>query len=87
MSPGISPPDGPSRTRLFGRIIVTIALVGGLVGGLVALMAGKRQAMERKSRLMAPASEINSGSAGSSTSSDPPGPGAGSSPAPGTTPR
>jgi hypothetical protein len=85
MSPGIAPPEGPAGKRLFGRIIVTIALVGGLVGGLVALMAGKRQAMERKSRLMAPASEINAGSGGSSRSSDPPAPAAGSSPAPGTT--
>jgi hypothetical protein len=83
MAPGKSyapPPEGPPGNRLFGRVIVTIALVGGLVGGLVALMAGKRQAMDRKSRMMAPASELNAGSAGTSKSSAPPAPGAGSSP-------
>lgn len=69
-------------TRLFGRIIVTIALVGGLVGGLVALMAGKQQAIDRKARMMAPAGEINAGGAGTDTSSAPPAPAAGSPAAP-----
>ena len=58
-------------SRLFGRVIVTIALVGGLVGGLVAVSAGKRQAAERKARMMAPA-DVTAGSGGSKSSTAPP---------------
>ena len=68
---GIAPP--PGKKPLFGRIIVTIALVGGLVGGLVAVRAGKRTAAVRKARMMAPA-DVTSGSGGSRSSSEPPAP-------------